>query len=81
MQLYKIKKELNIDYKDIYEACDELGIELKKRHHSTSLDDDSVELLMEHFKGEDSGGETGKRKSGSKPPKPNSSFINCLCNS
>lgn len=73
MQLYKIKKELDIDYKDIYEACDELGIELKKRHHSTSLDEESVQLLMDHFRdADDDKGSKRKSssKSGRKPPKP-----------
>ncbi|MGM0607938.1 MAG: translation initiation factor IF-2 [Candidatus Muiribacteriota bacterium] len=52
IRLSEIKKKTGVNYNDIYEACDDLGIELKKRHHSTTLSVESAESLYDYFSSE-----------------------------
>ena len=49
MRIHQLAKKLNLDSKKIIKKLKELGVEVKS--HMSSLDEDTIEILKEEFKG------------------------------
>ncbi|MFA5478439.1 MAG: translation initiation factor IF-2 [Candidatus Muiribacteriota bacterium] len=70
IRISEIKKKVEVEYDDIFNACEELNIELKKRHHSTTIDEESAEKVFEYFSSgtkSESPDKSPAKKKGKKP--------------
>jgi len=52
VKISEIKKELGMEYKDIYDMCEKLDITLNKRHHASTISDEEYELLKKNASAE-----------------------------